>query len=418
MMLIDSIGVGIILPILPQLFFNPDLSLIIGNPEHRAFLYSLTLAVYPMTRFFGMSFFGRMSDNYGRYKLLLIGVGIFIITYSTAMLAITIHSFWLFILARSFNGFLSGIYSVGNALVSDISGNDSEERLLNFRWPSLGEKLGFTIGPSLSIFVVANAYFSNELAIPYFLATILASINFLVLFFTFRRSPQIGTTNNYSPIKWIQLFDATSAVIRKRKTRFLVLSFLFAQFSVSLFSQALSLYLTIQFNYTPAQVGIFSTVMSICLVVSLYGLTPWLKSYSSASLVTLMLGILGILFGLICSRIELGIRLFPESVVPIWIISVIFFFTQPIIRLLFTTLFSESASLSEQGLIMGAAGQTSALGYAFSSLFVGHIVLSHLVMCICSLSFIVAALMLQFHSRQQNPLCSSEAVVKSNKKYK
>jgi hypothetical protein len=49
---------------------------------------------------------------------------------------------------------------------------------------------------------------------------------------------------------------------------------------------------------------------------------------------------------------------------------------------------------------MGATGQVSAVGYALSSFFVGHAVLSHVVMLMCALSFLVSLLLFQFHMRQ------------------
>jgi MFS family permease len=321
MMFIDSIGVGIILPILPDLFFSSHLSLVIGNPEHRIFLYSITLAAYPVMEFFGMSFFGRMSDKYGRKKLLLWGLSILIISYFLGMLSIQLHHFLLFLFARALSGFLAGMYSVGNALVSDISPTP-EERFLNFRLPSLGNKLGMTVGPALSLFIVSNAYFSNSLAIPYFLATILASINFILLYHNLKKYPTTPahSTKKLMSINWTQFFSTAVYVIRKRKTRFIVLAFFAFQFSMGLFSQALSLYLTIHFNYPPSKIGLFSAIMSLFLVSSIYGLIPWLHQYNCATQIKKALWVFFLLFLYIYVAIDLNIRLFPKSVIPVWLI--------------------------------------------------------------------------------------------------
>lgn len=402
MMLIDSIGIGIILPILPQLFFSPSLGLIMGDPSQRAYFYSITLAVYPIFQFFGMSFFGKMSDKYGRKNLLLAGLIVLIFSYFLGMTSILLHNFWLFLFARALGGFLGGMYSVGNALVSDLNkgSKDQKERFFNFRLPSLADKLGMTIGPALSVFVVTNDYFPNELAIPFFFATILATINFLLLLYNFKkflRNPEPSVVDNLTPIQWNKVFNAMIDVIKNRKNRFLILSFLLFQFSISLFTQGLSLYLTIHFNYPPSKIGLFSTVMSLCLVSSIYGLTQWLKKTNCATQVKRCLFIITVLFLCMYLATDVNFRLFPKSVFPVWIISGIVYLIQPIIRLSFTTIFSESASQDMQGLIMGAAGQVSAIGYAFSALFVAHAVLSHLVMLICTGGFLISFLMIFRH---------------------
>lgn len=80
-LLIDSIGYGVIFPILPQLFLDKNVGLVLPLYFSLPTLYSLTLTAYPFAQFFGMAFFGTMSDRYGRKLLLLSGMGMMISAY-------------------------------------------------------------------------------------------------------------------------------------------------------------------------------------------------------------------------------------------------------------------------------------------------------------------------------------------------
>ena len=102
MLFINSIGLGVILPIMPDLFINSKSGLILYNTYFlRETLYSLCLAIFPLSSIFGMPILGAMSDIHGRSKIILYALGALVFTYLLSAVAVLIHSVWLFLFTRS-----------------------------------------------------------------------------------------------------------------------------------------------------------------------------------------------------------------------------------------------------------------------------------------------------------------------------
>ena len=73
-LVIDTMGIGLIFPVLSPLFMSKTSGII---PAHlsigaRDLLYGLTLASYAIFMFVGAPFLGDLSDHLGRKKVLLI----------------------------------------------------------------------------------------------------------------------------------------------------------------------------------------------------------------------------------------------------------------------------------------------------------------------------------------------------------
>lgn len=403
MLFVDAIGYGIIFPVLPQLLFNEHTGLILGESSNRAYFYSLVLAIYPIMNFFGMSFWGKMSDKYGRKRILLAGLGGLTASYFLAPIAIIEHSLILFIVYRILCGFLGGIYSVGNAVASDVSGKEEKSRLSSFSLTTVASRLGMTIGPALSIFVVANVYFDNEFVIPFVITALLGFLNTLLLLYNFRHLPN-QTTKHHSDetnqIKWslwsqlIQLFNAVYLIFTRKETKFLAASSLAFQFGAALFMQGLSLYLTVEYHYTPTHIGFFISMMGLILVFSIYGLSKILSKYFECAVqlqIALAILIALFLYGFFIQNT--GDSFFAganSSILGVWLIAGIFHLLYPIVNVGFRTLFSEAASDDEQGMIMGAAGQLSALSAFCSAIFVGFAALNHLIILVTGFTIVLS----------------------------
>ena len=76
---IDSISVGIIFPIMPELFLNHSYGLASSttylSPE---MLYGLSFALFPLAGFIGMPLIGSLSDQYGRKNVIIISIKLYI----------------------------------------------------------------------------------------------------------------------------------------------------------------------------------------------------------------------------------------------------------------------------------------------------------------------------------------------------
>ena len=139
-LLIDTIGFGIIIPVLPDLIktmINGNLSV---ASEYNGLL---TLAYASMQFVFG-PVIGNLSDRYGRRPVLLFSLFGFSIDYLFLAFAPTIA--WLFV-GRIIAGITGASFTTASAYIADVS--PPEKRAQNFGMVGVAFGLGFIIGPTL-----------------------------------------------------------------------------------------------------------------------------------------------------------------------------------------------------------------------------------------------------------------------------
>lgn len=167
--LIDIIGIGLIIPIVPQLI--QDLT---DFTTSEASVYGGWLAsTYAIMQFFFAPILGALSDKFGRRPLLLLSLFGLGLDYIVIAFAPTLV--WLFV-ARMISGICGSSLTVANAYIADISG--PEDRAKNFGMIGAAFGLGFVIGPAMGGFL-------GEIGtrIPFFAAAGLSLINWLYGYF-------------------------------------------------------------------------------------------------------------------------------------------------------------------------------------------------------------------------------------------
>lgn len=396
-LLIDSIGYGVIFPILPQLFFDADLGFMLPAHLSIALLYSITLMAYPCSQFFGMAFFGVLSDRYGKGIMLLCGVSSIVAGYLLSTIAVFMHSFYLFLISRAISGFTGGVYSVCNALICDISGSDPKARFNNLRLPTVAAKLGTVIGPALAIFVSIDFLGKNVLATPFCIAVGLATANFFYLYISLKKFPpelirkaQVAATK----FKPSQLFDGIFEFFYDKSTRLLAIAFLSYQLISTLVAQSFTLYLTANFNYHTKQLGLFSVVMSGIVIASTFSCKPLVKHFSQIALLRITLLILIALFAYSYVATKLDIHLFYQIIIRTWVLATLFYLALPLTQLLFKTLCLNDSTENNDGQINSALGQIATLSTIASATIVGHAVLHHWILPMAIITFSISLICL------------------------
>lgn len=139
-LLIDVIGFGIIIPVLPSLLAG-----MIGGSIADASKYGGWLMFsFAVMQFFFAPVLGALSDQYGRRKVLLISLFGFGIDYLLMAWAPDLK--WLFI-GRIIAGISGASFTTASAYIADIS--TDENRAQNFGIIGAAFGLGFIIGPTL-----------------------------------------------------------------------------------------------------------------------------------------------------------------------------------------------------------------------------------------------------------------------------
>ena len=132
---IDLIGFGIVIPILP--IYAKDLG---ASPT----MIGGLAASYALMQFLFAPVWGRLSDRYGRRPVILVAlagtvVSSLLIGFATAL--------WFLWLARILNGIAGASYAAAQAYVADVTGPDDRARGMGLIGAAFG--LGFVLGPAI-----------------------------------------------------------------------------------------------------------------------------------------------------------------------------------------------------------------------------------------------------------------------------
>lgn len=173
-MIVDLIGFGIVMPILPYWARAFD-----AGPT----AFGLLMMSYAAAQFVCAPLLGRLSDRIGRRPVMLVTIG----GTALALLGVALaDSLVALFAARILGGAFAANVSVASAYIADVT--DEEERT---RWMGmLGAcfAVGFTLGPALggALSLVSDAA-------PFLFAAGLAAVNLVVAAFALREPPAHST---------------------------------------------------------------------------------------------------------------------------------------------------------------------------------------------------------------------------------
>lgn len=173
-MLIDIIGIGIIIPVIPKLLQELNHS----DISEAAQLGGWLAFAYAFTQFLFAPFMGSLSDRFGRRPVLLISLIAFSVDYLVLALAPTVA--WLFV-GRIVAGITGASISTAMAYISDVS--TPENKAKNFGLVGAAFGVGFIIGP-----VIGGLLGQYGSRVPFYAAAILCFVNFVYGYFVLPES--------------------------------------------------------------------------------------------------------------------------------------------------------------------------------------------------------------------------------------
>lgn len=168
-LLIDVMGLGIIIPVIPKLIEH----LIHGDISDASSYAGWLTAAYAGMQFLFAPLIGNLSDRFGRRPVLLCSLLGFSVDYLFSAFAPTIA--WLFV-GRIVAGITGASFTTGSAYIADIS--TPEKRAANFGMIGVAFGLGFIIGP-----VIGGILGKYDVHYPFIAAAALALLNAIYGYF-------------------------------------------------------------------------------------------------------------------------------------------------------------------------------------------------------------------------------------------
>ena len=330
--LIDLVGFGIILPILPYLaqrFGAGGLGL------------GVLMGAYSGMQFISTSLLGRLSDRVGRRPILLFTMVINAAGY--VMFAFAGSFIWL-LAARIISGLASGNISVAQAYIADISAPHERSRAMGVIGAAFG--LGFIIGPAVG--GLAGHYWGHTA--PGLVAAGLSALN-LVL--AWRILPESLHADHRSDRALFDLGHIGDA-FRDPRLRSLMIVWALAPFAFAGFSAVMPLHTGARFGWREKELGLAFTVIGIvAAIVQGWAFGRLARRFGDRAM--LVTGA----FGMAACLAVIG---FLPTSGSVYLWTAVFAFANSLFGPAATGMVSILADPTEQGSVLGAAQALGALG--------------------------------------------------------
>ena len=250
---LDSMGIGIIIPVMPALFAD-----VTGTEKISdiAIWGGLLASTFALMQFIFGPILGALSDRYGRKPILLLALFVMAAYYLLMGFAQTL---WLLFLGRLIGGVTAATHATANAYMADIS--SPEEKAARFGMLGAGFGLGFVLGP-----LIGGLLGEWGPRAPFFAAAMLAAANGVLCYFVLKESLK---TKNRRDFMWYRA-NPIGAILDLRKFEgiySLLLVFLLFTIGTSIYAAIWPFFTVERFSWSPGMIGISLTIYGVCFAI-------------------------------------------------------------------------------------------------------------------------------------------------------
>ncbi|MDP3941646.1 MAG: MFS transporter [bacterium] len=341
---IDLIGFGIVIPILPLLVTQ------IGGGT---ILVGAIIASFSLFQFLFGPILGRLSDKYGRRPVLILSSLLNSVSY---FFIFFFPQLWVLFAARMLAGIGSSNISVAQAYIADSSKEHERTKAFGLMGSIFG--LGFIVGPLLGGFVSYQFSISAAFIIP----AVLSLINAVLIYFILPESNK--SLQKHIKIEFFNVKIARE-VMKPKNIAFLILLFMFVNFSLSLIIGVFSLLGHQKFGWDEGQNGLYFGLIGLSsFTTQMFLIRQLVKKISEVQMIKLGLVVFSI------SIVVMGLSPLQAFVI---LAGVTTPFAVSLMMINTQSLISLESKPEEQGMVLGITQSFGALGMVFGPLIGGTI---------------------------------------------
>ncbi len=366
---LDVLGVGILIPVIPQLVFT------IFQPAGYSLNTSLILlgwltAIYPLMQFLATPILGQLSDRYGRKPVLgfsLFGTGLGYILFAIGIITKNIP---LLFAARALDGITGGNISVARATIADVS--PPKHRTKNFGLIGAAFGVGFVFGPYIgarlaapdtSFFSLFNtpSWFSS--ATPFWFTAILSFLNVILLLVILPETHK--HINSKLKIAWNKSLSNIKHAVTSPALRVIFTSEFLFWGGLTFFTTFFQILLIEKLGFKVNNVGDFFAYIGIWIALTQGILTPILaKRYKNHQV--LRVAFLGM-------SIALMLQLVPNNTTQLLMLAPLIAIFNGLVMANVSALVSLTAGPENQGEVLGIEASVQALAQAIPAIIAGYV---------------------------------------------
>lgn len=279
------IGFSLPLPILPEMFLNPERSIAAGfSFNEKMIALGLMMASFPFGQFFGSPIIGHLSDRYGRKKVILLSLSGCILGYLITAYSVSKSCIGGMFVGLALCGFCEGNVTIGQSVVADIA-TEYEHKARHFGLLNAFISLGFIIGPLM------GGQLANPDILPFFnfstpfwTAAGMTAIGMLVIFFGSSETLKIKQDQKPS---W-HFFATILKGFKKPKLPQLYCANFFLALGYFSFFRFLPVFLKMRFSFSPSYLSFVMVYGSLAMIISVLWVVPLLaRTLSSVRILAL-----------------------------------------------------------------------------------------------------------------------------------
>ncbi|MCY4445041.1 MAG: TCR/Tet family MFS transporter [Rhodobacteraceae bacterium] len=261
---IDSIGIGIIIPVMPDLIREVSG----GSLADAAVWAGVLTASYSFMQFLCSPTVGSLSDRFGRRPVLLISLLFMSIDYLIMGIA---HTVFLLLLGRILGGITASTPATVGAYIADIS--QPEEKAKNFGLIGAAFGVGFVLGPLLG---AVFAEFGTRA--PFFAAAFIAFINLLFGYFVL---PETVTDKIRRKFEWKRANPVGGLLYLAQlpNLKLLIIIYFIFQLAFTVYPVLFSFFTVERFGWDPKLIGISLAGYGILIAIVQGGLIRIVLNY-------------------------------------------------------------------------------------------------------------------------------------------
>ena len=341
-LVLDMVGTGMIFPIIPILFTDPNSHsfMLAGYSQAgQYFIAGLITALFGLMQFIAAPLLGELSDVYGRKKLLLIGVGVLAISQALFGFGIAVGSLALLLVSRTVAGLAGANFSIAQAVIADVTA--PKDRAKNFGLIGAAFGIGFIFGPLLGGWIASVA---QNAAAPFWFAAILGIVNLLFVSLFLPETRRVGSEvrRRFTLLRgFLNIRDA----FRDRDARPVYLSSFLHMAGFSFLVSFMGVLLVVQFGFDEAGVGTyFGAIGAWVVVTQLFILRMLTRFYSEKTILRV---------SLLCLAAGVSTYPFLPSVAVVYLLMPLIAVPQGLTIANMQALVSKSVSAHKQGAALG-----------------------------------------------------------------
>ena len=262
---IDLIGFGIIIPLLP--FYAETYG---ASPQK----VTMLMVTFSFFQFIAAPIWGYLSDKYGRRIIIWVTLAGSIIAYILLAYSQTLYGLFF---ARAFAGFMAGNISTAQAYIADITDKNNRAKAMGLFGAAFG--IGFILGPAIGGVLAGSDPKNPNVFLPPIAAASLSFIALVLALFILKDNRSMIKNNKNK-----RILSLIEAIKIPNLRQLILLSFIVTLVFASMES-TFSLWSERTFNWGAEQNGFIFAFAGICgVLVQGFLISPLVKRFGEAFL--------------------------------------------------------------------------------------------------------------------------------------